>query len=89
VIVPQVDAPSLAAIAERVRTNIAALPAPPDGATVTVSIGAALYPEDGADRETLFRAADERLYQAKEAGRNRVVVGEIKPALRSDVPHSA
>ncbi|HUR82868.1 MAG TPA: diguanylate cyclase [Thermoanaerobaculia bacterium] len=89
VIVPQVDAPSLTAIAERVRTNIAALPAPPDGATVTVSIGAALYPEDGADRESLFRTADERLYQAKEAGRNRVVVGGIKPALRSDVPHSA
>jgi diguanylate cyclase (GGDEF)-like protein len=73
VIVPQVDAASLAAIAERVRANIEKLAAPKDGASVTVSIGAALYPQDGADRETLFRTADERLYAAKAAGRNRVV----------------
>jgi diguanylate cyclase (GGDEF)-like protein len=75
VIVPQVDAPALAAIAERVRASIEKLPAPSDGAQLTVSIGAALYPKDGADREALFRTADERLYQAKEAGRNRVVGG--------------
>jgi diguanylate cyclase (GGDEF)-like protein len=73
VIVPQVEAEALAAIAERVRANIAALPAPADGSALTVSIGAALYPVDGKDREALFRTADERLYQAKELGRNRVV----------------
>ena len=73
VIVPQVDGPSLTAIAERIRANIEKLPAPADGAPVTVSIGAALYPDDGHDRESLFRTADERLYEAKEAGRNRVV----------------
>lgn len=73
VIVPQVDGPALAAIAERIRTNIEKLPAPPDGAAVTVSIGAALYPADGADREALFRTADERLYEAKRGGRNQVV----------------
>ncbi|HEX8171159.1 MAG TPA: diguanylate cyclase [Thermoanaerobaculia bacterium] len=72
VVVPQVDAPALAAIAERVRASIEALPAPTGGATVTVSIGAALYPHDGQDRETIFQAADARLYAAKEAGRNRV-----------------
>ncbi|HEX8253968.1 MAG TPA: diguanylate cyclase [Thermoanaerobaculia bacterium] len=73
VIVPQVDAPSLAAIAERIRANIEALPAPPDGTKVTVSIGAAIYPDDARDREALFKAADTRLYEAKEAGRNRVI----------------
>jgi two-component system chemotaxis family response regulator WspR len=74
VIVPQVDASSLGAIAERVRANVERLPAPKDGAAVTVSIGAALFPLDGADRESLFRTADERLYAAKNAGRNRVVL---------------
>src|SRR5262245_43917776 len=73
VIVPQIDAPSLAAIAERIRAGVEALPAPPDGASVTVSIGAAIYPDDGREVDALFAAADERLYAAKRAGRNRVV----------------
>jgi diguanylate cyclase (GGDEF)-like protein len=74
VIAPEVDVPALTVIAERVRASIEALPAPPDGTRLTVSIGAALFPLDGADPEALFHAADERLYAAKHAGRNRVVV---------------
>ena len=74
VVLPQVEPPALAAIAERIRINVERLPAPAGGSTVTVSIGAAIYPEDGTDRDTLFRTADERLYEAKRLGRNRVVV---------------
>ncbi|HEY2091723.1 MAG TPA: diguanylate cyclase [Thermoanaerobaculia bacterium] len=74
VIVPEVDVHALSVIAERIRTNVEALPKPPHGSTLTVSIGAALYPADGSAAETLFQAADERLYAAKHAGRNRVIV---------------
>lgn len=73
VIVPQITADALRAIAERIRKNIEALPATTGGGVVTVSIGAAIYPTDGAKPEDLFSAADACLYQAKEAGRNRVV----------------
>ena len=39
---------------------------------VTVSVGVAMYPEDGQNPQDLLRRADQALYAAKEAGRNRV-----------------
>jgi diguanylate cyclase (GGDEF)-like protein len=41
---------------------------------VTVSVGVANYPADGDSSATLMKAADSALYQAKDAGRNRVVL---------------
>jgi diguanylate cyclase (GGDEF)-like protein len=40
---------------------------------VTVSIGIATCPNDGAALSALFASADARLYEAKSGGRNRVV----------------
>ena len=39
--------------------------------TVTASIGYTLYPQDAADADTLLRHADQAMYAAKQAGRNR------------------
>lgn len=42
-------------------------------AQLTISAGLASFPEDGEDAADLFATADERMFQAKRDGRNRVV----------------
>ena len=39
---------------------------------VTASIGLTLFPQDDSDADTLLRHADQAMYQAKQAGRNRI-----------------
>jgi diguanylate cyclase (GGDEF)-like protein len=41
---------------------------------ITISLGVAVYPQHGENPETLLRAADVALYEAKQAGRDRVMV---------------
>ncbi|OGA01498.1 MAG: hypothetical protein A3H35_08605 [Betaproteobacteria bacterium RIFCSPLOWO2_02_FULL_62_17] len=43
------------------------------GARITVTIGVAAYPGDGVNAGALIRAADQRLYRGKHAGRDRFV----------------
>lgn len=42
-------------------------------ASVTISVGVSVFPENGGDPPALFGAADAALYQAKHAGRDRVI----------------
>lgn len=42
--------------------------------SITVSAGLAFHPDDGESVEALLEVADTRLYEAKESGRNRVVL---------------
>lgn len=60
--------------AERIRLAVAALPVDTTSGPVslTVSIGCAEFPRNGATGETVLAAADRALYRAKEAGRNRI-----------------
>jgi diguanylate cyclase (GGDEF)-like protein len=84
VIVPLVsDAGALQRIAERIRSSIESIRPPANGGPLTISIGAAIYPDDAPTAEALFHTADERLYEAKRAGRNRVVVSTAARAAQS------
>jgi diguanylate cyclase (GGDEF)-like protein/PAS domain S-box-containing protein len=63
--------------AEELRAKVQALSISYNGAavgTVTVSIGLAMFPDHGCTGADIIAAADTALYQAKRAGRNRVVV---------------
>jgi diguanylate cyclase (GGDEF)-like protein len=46
---------------------------------ITLSLGVAIFPDQASDAEAIVKAADIALYQAKHAGRNRVVMFE-KPS---------
>lgn len=61
--------------AETLRAGFAARPITVEGREIElrVSIGLAACPADGTTWHDLYRAADERLYQAKHQGRDRVV----------------
>ena len=57
----------------------------PDGtenATVTLSAGIAMMPEDADTPAALFEAADKALYTAKRTGRNRVITATAKNHLK-------
>lgn len=43
---------------------------------ITFTAGVAIYPEDGIELDQLMRRADERLYRAKDAGRQRIIADD-------------
>ncbi len=60
-------------MADRLRRNIAKVTAEAFPETITVSIGVATAPAEAENLAALFDRADERLYEAKRTGRDRVV----------------
>ena len=79
------------AAAERLRRLVANTEFPhranQPGGRVTISGGVSSWPADGTDVLALLRTADEALYQAKAAGRNRVLAYHI-PDLGAEGPEA-
>lgn len=74
VILPQTSPEGAVELAERLRLRIESLAVPHDGVTVrvTASVGVSTYGAGEAGKSQLFKRADEKLYLAKNSGRNRV-----------------
>jgi two-component system cell cycle response regulator len=77
VVMPETDSIVATAVAERLRLTVAREPfivgAGSVKVAVTISIGVTAAAEGGDCRERLLKRADDALYDAKSAGRNRIV----------------
>jgi diguanylate cyclase (GGDEF)-like protein len=72
ILLTQVNPEQAIAVAEKLRKMVEGWQFPGVPRTVTISAGAATYPQHGTTRDGLVRAADSALYSAKQAGRNKV-----------------
>lgn len=64
-------------IAERIRSNInrkIIYDRNDNPISLSVSIGGAVYPDDGEDLDKVISIADEKLYRAKREGKNKVII---------------
>ena len=80
ILLTQTNAQHAMIIAEKLRRIVAGWQFPGVPRTVTISAGAAAFPEHGITRDELVRTADSALYAAKQAGRNRVCLGTVARA---------
>jgi diguanylate cyclase (GGDEF)-like protein len=83
VLAPEIDQDGVLALAERAREALAESPVRVGEVSInlTLSVGAALATEGRRTPDSLVHAADEALYEAKEAGRNCVRIQEATPSV--------
>ncbi len=86
VLLPEADAESASHIASRIAQKVREHDFVFNNRShgpVTVSIGVALFPENGRSPEDLLKQADRALYEAKKSGRDRVVLAEAPPGVKT------
>jgi len=78
VVMPETDLTNAATVAERLRATVAknsfAIGSDGEKLAVTISVGVAAAFAGGDNRDRLLKRADDALYSAKSAGRNRVAI---------------
>ncbi|MFA7438701.1 diguanylate cyclase [Castellaniella sp.] len=75
VLLPDADVHRAAQLAERLKAHLAGQPLLPDGLRLTVSAGVADW-QPGSSVPAAIETADQALYRAKRAGRNRVEMAD-------------
>jgi diguanylate cyclase (GGDEF)-like protein len=91
VLLPETPAAGALEVASRIRDAVASVPLDAEGKRVecTVSIGLAGHPADGNTLDAVVARADRAMYQAKQAGRNRVVQFATPAPAGSVAPQAA
>jgi len=84
IVLPGVDSKAGLEVAERLREAVEQ--ARPLGIEITISAGLSAGCGEDVEYDTLFRAADAALYDAKRAGRNRVVAADAVVIELAAVP---
>jgi diguanylate cyclase (GGDEF)-like protein/PAS domain S-box-containing protein len=79
VLLPATSLETARRVAEKLRAAIEAAPHPL-AKRITISVGAAVASRDDIDEDIAVMKADQRLYEAKNNGRNRVEAGLVQPA---------
>ncbi|HTF67370.1 MAG TPA: GGDEF domain-containing protein, partial [Edaphobacter sp.] len=86
IILPDITPDAALNRAEVIRKAVANLRTELDNdlySSVTISIGAAIFPQDGQTSELLLRHSDAALYRAKREGRNKVVMVDHAASISS------
>lgn len=84
VLLPDTNGEGARVTAERIRERIAAvaLYVGAERVSIRASMGVATYPDNGADFERVFDAADSAMYESKSGGKNKVTVAAAAHAAR-------
>ncbi len=83
ILLTQTNSQHAQGVAEKLRKLVESWQFPGVPRTVTLSAGVAAFPDHGASRDELIRAADTALYAAKQAGRNQVCLTPLARATAS------
>jgi diguanylate cyclase (GGDEF)-like protein/putative nucleotidyltransferase with HDIG domain len=87
ILLPETSSQQALDIAERIRRAVAEqrfeIETSSEPIRATISIGVAVYPDDGADPNEIIHQADLAVYRAKLQGRNRVLPATSEPILLS------
>jgi diguanylate cyclase (GGDEF)-like protein len=86
IVLTQVNATQALEVAEKLRKMVEGWQFPGVPRTVTISAGAAAFPAHGKSRDEMIRAADNGLYAAKQAGRNRVCLTSLARSTSAPGP---
>jgi diguanylate cyclase (GGDEF)-like protein/putative nucleotidyltransferase with HDIG domain len=87
ILLPETSSQQALDMAERIRRAVAEqrfeVETSSEPIRATISIGVAVYPDDGADSNEIMHQADLAVYRAKLQGRNRVLPASSEPVLLS------